>query len=274
MGSSLNCPHCGAAVVLGGTVCMHCGKEIGTPPRWQFISRALSVLFAIIAALIVVGLMLPAVGGRPAPQRALCANNMRQLGLAMLMYHEKNGRFPPAFVADKNGKPMHSWRTLLLPYLESELGDKYNFDEPWDSPSNRKVTDVPLAVFRCPSEPGGKQPTTSYMMVVGPHTISDGPHSKRSKDITDNEAQTIMLVEVADSGVRWAEPKDLEFDQIDFKINGTTHPGISSHHRGGVNIVFADGHVSSISTATPPELIKAMLTINGSEKIRDEDLLY
>ena len=55
--------------------------------------------------------------GRPA-RRTECKNHLKQLALAMHNYHDKYGSFPPAYIADKNGRPMHSWRVLLLPFLE------------------------------------------------------------------------------------------------------------------------------------------------------------
>jgi prepilin-type processing-associated H-X9-DG protein len=112
------------------------------------------------------------------------------------------------------------------------------------------------------------------MIVVGPHTISDGPHSRRGSDFTDGTSDSIMLVEVADSGVGWAEPKDLEFDKIDFKINGKKRPGISSQHSGGANVAMRDGSVRWLSDSIKPVMLKAMLTVDGGEKISDEDLLY
>jgi hypothetical protein len=276
--SSNRCPRCGAEVVLGDSeggstvACKDCGKEMRVLPGRSFMPSAISALAVFGVIFFAIWMMLPTVNSNSGAslKREKCNNNLKQLAVAMHHYHERNGCFPPAFVADKNGKPMHSWRALLLPFLEGvpqDLVAKYNFDEPWDSVGNRKVTDVPLAVYHCPSEPSAKEPTTSYMMVVGLHTISDGPHSRRGSDITDGFSNTIMLVEVADSGVGWAEPKDLDFDKIDFKINGKKRPGISSQHSDGAFIALGDGSVRFIVDATKPELIKAMLTIDGGEKI-------
>ena len=67
-------------------------------------------------------------------------NNLRQIALALQSYHQANGCFPPAYVADKNGKPMHSWRVLILPYLGfDDLYKAYDFTEPWDGPNNKKT---------------------------------------------------------------------------------------------------------------------------------------
>ena len=60
--------------------------------------------------------------------------------MAVANYHDMYKCFPPAYVADESGRPMHSWRVLLLPFLsESELYNAYNFAEPWGSPNNRKL---------------------------------------------------------------------------------------------------------------------------------------
>jgi hypothetical protein len=71
------------------------------------------------------------------------------LGRAIHNYYSANGCFPPAYIADKNRRPMHSWRVLLLPYLgENRLYGMYHFDEPWDGPSNRALADRMPAVVR------------------------------------------------------------------------------------------------------------------------------
>ncbi len=63
-----------------------------------------------------------------------------QLRLALQSYSQDYGCFPPASVADKNGRPMHSWRVLILPYIgRPDLYQKYKFGEPWDGPNNRNL---------------------------------------------------------------------------------------------------------------------------------------
>src|SRR5207244_4506816 len=55
---------------------------------------------------------------REASRRSVCVNNLKQIGLALQNYHDDFGCFPPAYIADENGRPMHSWRVLILPYIE------------------------------------------------------------------------------------------------------------------------------------------------------------
>ena len=186
-------------------------------------------------------------------------------------YHDKYGCFPPAYIADAKGRPLHSWRVLLLPYMEQgTLYDRLKLDEPWDSPHNRSILKNKDAAqwFQCPSALNPKD-ETSYVMSVGADTISDGPHSVRLEDIKDGSARTIMIVEVKDSGIHWAEPRDLDFKGMSFRINDPNGKGIGSYHPGIANVLFADGSVRSIRNDVDPKLLKSLITINGKEDVSE-----
>ena len=98
------------------------------------------------------------------------------MGVALLTYHDTYGSFPPAYIADDQGRPMHSWRVLILPYLEEKsLYDRYDFSEPWDGPDNSQLAAEMPKVYRCRSDSCSLSPTdTSYLAVVGDGTIWPG----------------------------------------------------------------------------------------------------
>ena len=74
--------------------------------------------------------------------------------MALQNYHQANGCFPPAYIADKNGKPMHSWRVLILPYLDRTILYKaYDFTEPWDGPNNKKLSATRSRAFTARATP-------------------------------------------------------------------------------------------------------------------------
>ena len=56
----------------------------------------------------------------PVARRAHCANNLKQIALASLGYEQAHNALPPAYTMDASGRPLHSWRTLILPFLEQE----------------------------------------------------------------------------------------------------------------------------------------------------------
>jgi hypothetical protein len=225
------------------------------------------------AALLIVVLLLPGMdcGSRRAPRRVQCMNNLRQIGLAMQNYHSEYGCLPPAYIADAQGRPLHSWRLLLLPYLDQgEVYNRLKLNEPWGSPHNRSVLKEEDAAqqFHCPSAQNPKD-ETSYVMIVGPGTISDGPHSVRLKDIKDGSSNTIMVVEIENSGIHWAEPRDLDFKDMSFQINDPNGKGIGSYHPQIANVLFSDGSVRPISNEIDPKLLKSIITINGKEDVSE-----
>jgi hypothetical protein len=183
--------------------------------------------------------------------------------LAVANYHEEFKCYPPPFLADADGRPMHSWRILLLPYLErNDVYKQYRFDEPWDGPNNRKLADQMPAQYTLHGceKPGNV--TTNYLRVVGDSTASPSGRSLNAGDIKDGVAHTLFIVENIDAGVHWMEPRDLSFDSMSFTISAPN--GISSWLEPPAGVTL-EGRVLSISPNMPPDAVKAAFTIAGAE---------
>ncbi|MCU0879467.1 MAG: DUF1559 domain-containing protein [Pirellulaceae bacterium] len=206
---------------------------------------------------------------RTPSKRGMCSNNLKQIAYALHLYHDTYGSFPPAYVADQNGRPMHSWRVLLLPFIEQKaLYDEYRFDEPWDGPHNRTLADSMPSVYRCPSDPRAKpdSPLTSYLAVVGAETTWPGEKARTFRDIKDGTSNTLLFVESHQSGIHWMEPRDLHTGQMAREINPSHGQGICSCHPECAGVAFVDASVRFLkATDVSRSALDALLTIAGGE---------
>jgi prepilin-type processing-associated H-X9-DG protein len=224
----------------------------------------------IAVILILVALIIPGISSAPsAGRRSQCLNNIRNIAIALHNYASHYGSLPPAYIADENGRPMHSWRVLILPYVvRSDIYSMYRFDEPWDGPENSKLHDLVVNVFACPEDGSRlKRTDTSYVAVVGPETIWPGESGFRLDDVTDGLSQTLLVVEIAKSGIHWMEPRDLHFSQMATTINAAKGQCISSPHKGMASVAFADGRVRVLHDSILADTIASLLTVRGGETI-------
>jgi prepilin-type processing-associated H-X9-DG protein len=201
-----------------------------------------------------------------------CATNLRQIGKALRAYQERWGRLPPACETDEKGKPKHSWRVLILPFMESEevraLYYQYNFEEPWNGPHNRTLAKKMPPVFRCPSDTDDEEDSgggeTSYVAVLGPGTVFDGV---RATNFPGGPGEAIVVVEAARSGINWLDPRDLDLQDMPRQVNAAADKGIRSRHSGGANELFGDGQARFLPDALPPEQLEALLSISGGKAL-------
>lgn len=212
------------------------------------------------------GVAMPAVpASREAAKRAQCVNNLKQIGLAYHNYHAANNVFPAPAIADKDGKPLLSWRVALLPYLEQqELYNKFKLDEPWDSPNNKALIKEMPNVYLCPDRKNPQEGTTTYRVFVGPEAMFQEGQGTPLQAITDGTSNTILVTEATDAAT-WTKPdSDLKFDpKAKPSLNGAGSP-----HPGGFNVLFGDGAVRFISSNVALDVWKALITRASGEVIR------
>jgi len=198
-------------------------------------------------------------------------NNLKSIGLAMQAYQEEHGRLPPAAVRDKEGRPLLSWRVLLLPYLEDrELYNKFRLDEPWDSRHNRALLDRMPGIYRAlPGNPESEPNTTVYQVFVGKGTVFEREGLTAEKiNAADGCANTILVVEAGES-VPWTKPADLRYaaDQPLPPLGDLYRKENYVNPRGRFLALFADGSVRCFFHDTPERLIRPLLTWKGGEEV-------
>ena len=175
-----------------------------------------------------------------AAERSQCHGRIFEITDALARYQREFGHFPPPVTYDESGRPMHSWRIILVRFWCPEKCSGYDFREPWNGPNNRKLALKIPEVFQCPSSSGsGGQ--TNYLLITGSGAFFSSSQATPSvSDITDLHESTILLVESSDSGINWLEPRDLEVSTMAFDLKHDDRPGISSRHREGPAVAFAD----------------------------------
>jgi prepilin-type N-terminal cleavage/methylation domain-containing protein/prepilin-type processing-associated H-X9-DG protein len=203
-------------------------------PRKAFTLIELLVVIAIIAVLI--ALLVAAVQKvRETANRMACANNLKNLGLALLHFENTHRKFPPGQVmgplpeATVFNAVNHGWGPFILPFIEEQpLFNRYHWDVKVADPLNLPVGSTQLTIFQCPSAepnrfytagPSGMgacgdyaptwcfstkaeskceiDPLANYPGVLQPN------HMTRLSEITDGTSQTILLAEDAGRPRLW-----------------------------------------------------------------------
>ena len=220
------------------------------------------VLIGIVAVL--VALLYPSTRSAPTSgRRTQCKNNLKQIALALHNYHDVYAAFPPAYTVDENGQRLHSWRTLILPWMEQdELYKKIDLSKSWDHPVNAEAFKTTPQSFRCPSSEL-RQDFTTYLAVVGENACFHPTKPRAISEIADGTSNTIMVIEVpVKQAVHWMSPHDADEQTV---LNISLDDKLA--HTGGVQSAFADGSARFLSVTMAPETRRAVISINGKEVV-------
>lgn len=210
---------------------------------------------------VLVGLMLPAVqAAREAARRMSCSNNLKQLALAIHNYESEYKQLPPAYTVDSEGNRLHSWRTLLLPYLEQQaLYSRIDLSKPWDDPANAFLKDMDNPMYRCPSSPIASG-MTLYQVIDDPSSAFPGSSTQTFRNIKDGTSNTVFVFETDETNaVHWAEPQDQSLSNY---LSTSRGP-----HAAGRNVAMGDGSVRFLPNNTDPIVLRGIATCGGGEVV-------
>ncbi len=194
--------------------------------------------------------------------RARSARNLERLAAAMMEYEAVHFTFPPAVVCDKDGKPLFSWRVLLLPYVDDEglkLFKQFKLDEPWDGEHNKKLLPKMPAIYAPVRSAKTDGSETYYQVFTGNGAAFEGKRGVRIAEFFDGTSNTILLVEAGEP-VPWTKPVDLPFDPENKPL-----PKLGGLFGGEFQFAFTDGTVHCGKKDVEATVLKAAITRGGGE---------
>jgi hypothetical protein len=238
-----------------------------------------------IAAFVLIYVILgvPLKGPRDYP--VTCHHNLLELISAFERYHDDHGHYPPACVYDAQGRSMHSWRVLLLPYLDEDaLFKAYDMKEPWNGPNNSKLASKVPGVYRCPAVPHMPDAMTNYFCITGP---GRWPPSDKAPTVADAaKRRTILLVESNAARVTWLEPVDVSIEEL---LQQRMSAGFGVHTHDHEQESWGDGRwwtsapffhaamanadVIAVRSDADENALRALLTIGNDKRVNWDDIV-
>jgi prepilin-type N-terminal cleavage/methylation domain-containing protein/prepilin-type processing-associated H-X9-DG protein len=278
----------------------------GLPLRARRAGITLVELLVVIAIIgVLVALLLPAVqAARESARRAACQNNLRQIGLALLAFHDAHKHFPVGCVEKRipstrpNGKQL-AWSATLLPNLEEQpLWSQIDFDSTYDSAANALAAATAVSVYLCPSvvrlapgrdggivsnpaaigSGGYRGAAIDYGGVYGAAQMSPSANGVflydrdvKLSEVTDGTSHTLALAE--DTGRGWLTDGEWingeNIYDVSGPINTQQHNEIWSDHAGGAMALWCDGGVTLLAESMDIASLRAICTRAGNDATSD-----
>lgn len=278
------CAACGKPITVphfeedSGDIAAPDRKRVGPPVRW------IATICIAVVAVLACGTLLFRYGISGVAQvranslRGACRNNARLIATALNEYADDYGSYPTPTVTDAAGKPLYSWRVLILPYLGYQRQyEEFDLTQPWDSEANLASSYNRPREYGSPAVGNNVWTETNYMLVTGPGTLFPATGPMGPADVRDRPNQTLLVVEVArpanptgNNELVWTQPGDLDITRMVPAINGKPGVEIGGNHVGGATAATCDGRDHFLSETLSAGEIRGLITPRGSEPLPDD----
>jgi prepilin-type processing-associated H-X9-DG protein len=186
-------------------------------------------------------------------------NNLKQIAIAFHNYASSYRDKLPSDIVDKSGKPILSWRVVILPYVEeNRLYTEFKLDEPWDSDHNKKLIERMPKVY-APLRVKAKPGETFYQTFAGKNALFDSHKAMFNiSNMPDGTSNTGLVFEAGEPVV-WSKPADLPFDET------KPLPKLGGLFDGECNVAMCDGSVLRLKKdADEKELKNLIMPADGN----------
>jgi prepilin-type processing-associated H-X9-DG protein len=242
---------------------------------------------------------------RRAAARSQCANNLKQIGLALHNYADvyPGKHFPAGTIPNAAPEPNQrlSWLVEILPFIEGEnVYRQFDRGAGWEAPANLPASQTELQLFQCPDwlseNSSANHWETAYVGIAGlgrdtaslplgaPNIGAFGYDRQITfADVKDGTSNTLMVLESARDAGPWAQGGFTTVRGLDPEEKpylGTGHPFGGTHftennpfrhgHSVGCNALMMDGSVRFLRDSTSAEVLEALATIAGGEKVPED----
>jgi hypothetical protein len=182
------------------------------------------------------------------------ANHMKQMGNAVHDHFDAVNVLPVStFAAD--GRPMHSWQTALLPYIEEDgLYKQIDVSKSWNHRANRSAVGTTVKVFLHPAVEADRIAAGFAASHYAANVLTfGGDKARKLSDYTAGTSNTIIIGEAVQNSRAWADPLNWRDPRL-----GLGHPygfgGPTSQK--GTQFCFADGSVRTVDLSELTDLLK------------------
>jgi hypothetical protein len=246
--------------------------------RWTFIATS-AVVLSFVAGVAVVGATHQLVWMATSPEplvkntsiefrRTQSRHNLKQIGLALHLYHDEHARLPAGGTFDRLGRPLLSWQTSILPYIdEAALFGRIHLDRPWDAPENAAALSTIVQAYQIPvmgpevrSDASGR----GLSHYAGNARVLGGGPGLPLSAFDDGTSTTFIAGEVNASFRPWGDP--VNWRDAALGINRSPE-GFGSLWSGGMHLLLADGSVRFVSENIDQQVLDALATPDGGETV-------